>query len=204
MMKTFLVILFAAIFSLPPSFAEEAHPWPRIQTLSKEWRIEGTAITDEKTSAITYIKALDGTPVYKVECHNGNYGDQSEINFSGDFQCALFSVKDGRLTSGNLLASNTKNELSADWWNRGRMRSEQLRGKCLKYAEYSTIRHFKLRGMLITLSFSDVKWTSRERSNDGPLLNGYTVAVAVIPDSSANSSKAEPIKGPVPPKSCYP
>jgi len=203
-MKTFLVILFAAIFSLPPSFAEEAQPWPRIRTLSKEWRIEGTAVTDEKTFAIAYIEALDGTPVYKFECHDGNYSDQSEMNFSGDFQCALFSVKDGKLTSGNLLASDTKNEVSADWWNRGRMRSEQLRGECRKYAEYSTIRHFKLRGMLITLGFSDVKWTSKDGSKNNPSLNGYTVTFTAVPDKSANSSKAAPVGGPLPSKSCYP
>jgi len=84
------------------------------------------------------------------------------MNLSGDFQCGLFALKGTTRTSGNLLAADTKNELSTDWWNRGRMRAAQLRGECLKHPEYSTDRRFKLRGMLLTLRIADVKWSTRK------------------------------------------
>ena len=48
------------------------------------------------------------------------------------------------------------------------MRAAQLRGKCLAYPEYSTDRHFKLRGMLITLQFSGMEWSAARDQQGNP------------------------------------
>jgi len=159
---------------------------------------------DADTPFLAYIKNTLGVPVYKVECHNGNYEGESEINFSGDFQCALFAMNGNSLASGDLLATNTKDEQSTDWWNRGRMRSAQLRRKCLAYPEYSTDRHFRLRGMLITLRFSDIGWGTAVGGQNGPLLKKFTFTLSAVPDRSATGSTAEEAKGSKPPNACYP
>lgn len=176
--------------------------WPHVQALHESHAfIEASRGKD--TPFLAFIKNASGVPVYKVECHNGNYEDESEINFSGVFQCALFGVSGGKETTGNLLAVNNKDEQSTDWWNRGRMLSHQLRGECLAYPEYSTLRHFKIRGMLLTLRFTDMEW-STTKDQQGPLLEKFTFTLDVVPDGTALSSTAEPAAGPMPPTSCYP
>jgi hypothetical protein len=194
--------LFLCLVSGSSSLAQTA-TWPNIQPLHDSHTfIEPGRGKD--TPFLALIKNASGSPVYKVECHNGNYDDESEINFSEDFQCALFGVSGGKGTTGNLLAVNNKDEQSTDWWNRGRMLSHQLRGECLAYPEYSTLRHFKIRGMLVTLRFTNVEWSSAKDQQGNPLLEKFTVTIDVVPDGTALSSTAEPAAGPEPPRSCYP
>jgi hypothetical protein len=204
-MKTALKVCFVAVTSMfgLTVFAQTIK-WPVIQPLEEKRVFIAPGRDNADTPFVASIKDSEGVPVYKLECHNGNYDDESEMNFSGDFQCALFAVKNKALVSGNLLAANTKNERSTDWWNRGRMRSAQLRGECLKYPEYSTARHFKCRGMLLTLRFADVGWSSTKDQQNNPLLGKFTFTVNAVPDPTAKSSVAEEVEGPVPPTSCYP
>ena len=93
---------------------------------------------------------------------------------------------------------------NTDWWNRGRMRAAQFRGECLKFTEYSTNRRFKLRGMLLTLRFADVKWGPRKDQQGELVLAGLTFLVKVVPDESAQSSRTELPAGPKPPSDCLP
>ncbi|MGH9326727.1 MAG: hypothetical protein ACRD2B_08605 [Terriglobia bacterium] len=195
-----LVFVLASAVNL---FAQ-ASKWPVIRPLGGKKVFINPGQDNADTPFTAFIKDRDGAPVYKLECHNGNYEDESEMNFSGDFQCALFAVKGTTRTSGNLLAADNKKELSTDWWNRGRMRAAQLRGECLKYPEYSTDRRFKLRGMLLTLRFADVKWNPRKDQQNEPRLAGFTFLVRVVPDESAQSSRAELPAGSKPPSACYP
>ena len=204
-MKTTLKIgSLALVLVSAASLFAQASKWPTIRPLEEKKVFINPGQNNADTPFVAFIKASDGVPAYKLECHNGNYENESEMNFSGDFQCALFAVKGTTRTSGNLLASDTKNELSTDWWNRGRMRAAQLRGECLKYPEYSTDRRFKLRGMLLTLRFADVKWSPRKDQQGEPMLAGFTFLVKAVPDESAQSSRAELPAGPRPPSACYP
>jgi hypothetical protein len=204
-MKTPLKICVIAVVMMPAMMVfAQSRKWPVIQPLEEKQAFINPGQNNTDTPFVLYIKNSGGIPVYKLECHNGNYNDESEMNFSGDFQCALFAVKDKTLLSGNLLAANTKNEMSTDWWNRGRMRSAQLRGDCLKYPEYSTLRHFKLRGMRITLSFTGVKWTSAKYQQNNSVLERFAFMVDAVPDPRAKGSRAEEVEGPPPPASCYP
>jgi hypothetical protein len=186
------------------SLFAQSSKWRTIRPLEEKKAFVNPGQNNTDTPFAAFIKNSNGVPVYKLECHNGNYEDESEMNFSGDFQCALFAGKGATRTSGNLLAADTKNELSTDWWNRGRMRAAQLRGECLKYPEFSTDRRFKLRGLLLTLRFADVKWGTRKDQQGEPMLAGFTFLVKVAPDESAQSSRAELPAGPKPPSACYP
>ena len=186
------------------SMLAKPNRWPVIQSLTEKHIFNNAGANGSDTPVVAFVKDTQGVPVYKLECHNGIYDDESEIAFSGDFQCALFAIKGSTFTSGDLLAANTKNELSTDWWNRGRMRSAQLRGECLKYPEYSTDRRFKLRGMLLTLRFTDMQWGPPKDQQKSPVLSGFTLILKVVPDESAHSSRAEVVTGPKPPTACYP
>jgi hypothetical protein len=202
--KTTLTICPVALVLMPMVWLAQASKWPVIRPLEERRVFTNPGQNNADTPFMVLIKDNQGVPVYKLECHNGNYEDESEMNFSGDFQCGLFALKGTARTSGNLLAADTKNELSTDWWNRGRMRSAQLRGECLKYPEYSTDRHFRLRGMVLTLSFTNIQWGQDKNHQNNPLLTGFTFIFKAVPDMSAQSSRAEVMAGPEPPESCYP
>ena len=186
------------------SLSAQINRWPSIQPLEEKRVLNNLGAPEADTPIVAFVKDSHGVSVYKLECHTGDYEDESEINYSGDFQCAFFAVKGTTLISGDLLAADTKDELSTDWWNRGRVRSAQLRGKCLRYPEYSTERKFKLRGMLITLRLRDVQWSSRKDKQGDPLISGFTLDLKVVPDESAHSPRSELVAGPKPPTSCYP
>ena len=204
-MKTALnvcALIFAAICSI--ALSAEANKWPTVQSLEEKRVVIDLGKEGADAPVVTFIKDIGGVPIYKLECHTGDYENESEMNFSGDFQCAMFAVKGTTLTSGNLLAADTKDELSTDWWNRGRVRSTQLRGECLHYPEYSTDRRFRLRGMLVTLRLADIRWGTRRDQQGNPLLAGFTLVIKVAPEKAAQSSRAQLVDGPKPPASCYP
>jgi hypothetical protein len=204
-MKTSLkacALILATIYTV--SLLAERNKWPTIQSLEKKRVITDLGKEGADTPVVEFIKDAGGVPAYKLACHTGDYENESEINFSGDFQCALFAVKGTILTSGDLLAADTKDELSTDWWNRGRVRSAQLRGECLRYPEYSTDRRFKLRGMLVILRFTNIQWSAGKDEQGNPRLAGFTLDIKVVPNKSAQGSRSELVPGQKPPASCYP
>jgi hypothetical protein len=148
-----------------------------------------------------YLRDAAGSSVYKFECHAGGYPDDSEMTWTGDFQCALFPYRVDTVTPVNLLAMDTHEEQSVDWHNRGRMTAAQLQGDCLQYPEYSTLRHFRLRGMDVTLSYTDIVWAQGPK---GPQLQKFTLTLDAVPDKDAKTPMAEAATGPTPPKGCYP
>jgi hypothetical protein len=202
-LSRWLVLPFAVIVIASLSLHAQQSKWPTVQPLHITRTFVHPGADKKDIPFVAPIKSRAGVSLYRIECHNGNYTKDSEINYSGDFQCALFALKGSETTSRNLLAANTPNEQSTDWWNRGRLRSAQLRGECLRYPEYSTDRHFKLRGMMITLRFSDIEWTATKDQQNNPL-ESFKFTLDVVPDAEARSPEAEPPPGQEPPRSCYP
>jgi hypothetical protein len=176
----------------PPSWPS-VKPTQVVQTF-KESRAD--------TPFLLIINGRSGAPAYKLECHNGNYEDTSEITFSGDFQCALFELNEnGTVVSWNLLATDEPAQQRSDWFNRGRMTSSQLFGSCGAVPEYGMVRHFSLRGMLITFQFSDLVWSKQRRplgrslSQARPQLQQFSFAVSVIVDGTAQTASAKAVQG---------
>lgn len=176
--------------------------WPTVRALHLQQTFLEKDNSD--TPLTVFVRDTSGSAVYKFECHNGDYDDESEINFSGDFQCALFAIEGGVLNPANLLAADTKDERSTDWWNRGRMRADQLRGECLMYKEYSTDRHFRVRGMLVTMKFTNVAWSPERDLQGHRKLERFTFTLDIVSDPSARNASAEVPPGAKPPDSCYP
>lgn len=201
--KPTMKTLFLFILMHSMGLMAQISKWPEIQPLDKQAIIDFGEWNSD-TPYIVHIRSTGGIPIYKLECHNSEFEDEPGMTWSGDFQCALFAVSGDVNTSTNLLAANTKDELSTDWWNRGRMFSAQLRGDCANFPEYSNIRHFKLRGMLVTLSYKDVEWSTKMDMQNNPMIKKFRFIVKVEPDPTAQSSRTELPVGPKPPDSCYP
>jgi hypothetical protein len=202
-MRAFKICAVILMMMSAPSLSAQTDNWLAVQPLH-EMQTFADAASDADTPFLVFIKDAKGVPAYKLECHNGNYDDSSGYNFSGTFQCALFGVRGEKRTTWNLLAVDNKDERSTDWWNRGRMLSSQLRGQCLAYPEYSTLRHFRVRGMLITFGFTNLVWSGTKDQQGNPLLEKFTFTLDVVPDKTAQSPTAEPAAGQTPPSSCYP
>jgi hypothetical protein len=184
----------------PPA---QADGWPLIQPMHAEYVFKDPHMQGVDTPFVIYFKDQEDTQSYKFECHDGEYADDSVMRFSGEFQCALFMFKGMTVSAVNLLAANTREEQRNDGWNRGRVQVKQLQGDCLAYPEYSTVRHFRLRGMSLTLSITHIEWMPKQGSKD-PSLAGFTLEVDAMPDKDARSEVAQSAAGPRPPKPCYP
>lgn len=201
-----LAACFLAAFLLaiaPKPTRQSSRPWPVVEPIA----VRRHLIFREGKDIPISVKVMNknGEPEYLIECHTGYYTDNRQgFQYSGAFQCAMFSLSDNRVSSGDLLAANSKNERSTDWWNRGRLLSWQLSGECLRFPEYSTSRHFKLRGMLVTISFSDPEWAAQTDNEGNRLLTSVNLAITVQRDPAANTMRPLVPNGPLPPASCYP
>jgi len=189
------------LVSLTTILPGEMQDWPVIEPTEYKQTYVNPGKEGADTPFLLFLKNSKGVPLYRVECHNGNYEGSSELNFSGDFQCALFAIKNGRRTSWNLLATETKAEQRSDWLNRGRMTSNQLWEECGLLPEYGRVRHFRLRGMLITFRFTGLHW-SPEANQRQHKLDEFTFEISAVPDKNAESSNAATVKGSAPPSSC--
>ena len=177
---------------------------PAIQPLHAEFVYVRPQKPGDDAPFITYILDAKGNKVYRFECHDGGYYDEGyDLHFTGDFQCVLFPFKGDTVSAVNVLAADTHAEQSKDWWNRGRILARQLRGDCRNYPEYSTARHFRLRGMAFTLSIKDIVWDPGAGGKE-PALAKFILRVEAVMDPDATSPVAEAADGPAPPKACYP
>ncbi|HEX4025360.1 MAG TPA: hypothetical protein VHX52_11785 [Steroidobacteraceae bacterium] len=193
-----------AVVALVSAFCALAQPvaWPVVRPMRAMRTFVNPGRGHADTPFVAMLRDVTGLAVYKLECHNGNYRNVSELKFSGDFQCALFATRGTAVMSDNLLAANTGDAASANRWNRGRMRAVQLRGQCLTYPDYGAERRFKLRGMLLTLQFTGLQW-SAPGIQGSPMLNKFTFSFRVVPDTSATGWVADVPGGPRPPDACY-
>lgn len=196
-MKTLIAFVLSIPSMLPFAYAQNDQSWPRVQSFAKEWHIPDAAITGADTPVLAYIRDVKGVPIYKLECHSGDYDNGTEINFSGTFQCALFAWKGGRNASWNLLAD--RNHQDSDWDNRGRMLAQQLNATCGGWAEYGTHRTFQLRGMDINFVFKNLQW---KPSGGREALGTFTFAVQVRNDPKSITPQADVVKVSQPPSSC--
>lgn len=171
------------------SVSGNAESWPTIQPVEAKQNYVHPGMNGTDTAFLLLLRSRNGTPLYKLECHNGNYEETSELNFSGDFQCALFALKDGDRASWNLLATNSKAEQGSDWLNRGRMTANQLWGDCGAIPEYGVTREFRLRGMLLRFRFTDLQWSPSSEHRQ-PQLEGFTFEVSALPDRGAVEATA--------------
>jgi hypothetical protein len=164
--------------------------WPAIAPTNKIFRI-----SDPSHALIkTYLRSPSGKPLYLFVCRAGRdeYADSLGVNYAGDLDCRLVPASLGEVEM-NLLVEQAG---LAAWYSRGRMNASDLYGPCATYPEYGTVRHFRLRGMKLTIRFTDVAFAEEVigSGNDalmaGKSLRGYMVRLTAVPDSAASSAIA--------------
>jgi hypothetical protein len=190
-MAIFTLALFVTMLSSPA--------WPAVRPFHEE-RIISLEEPPPDVRLVFTIRT-DGDVQYRVECHTGDYEDMTLINFSGDYQCAMFAMKGRERTSWNLFADDSPVQTSADWFNRGRMTEGQLRGTC-GASDWGVVRRFRMRGMAATLRFEDLKWGARQKL-PGDHLTRFRLIIDIQPDPSATSPTTERLNTSEPPVGCW-
>jgi len=184
-----LVVAFLLPLALvsPPASSQRA-AWPAVAPTKV------TVFYPLGRSASLSVEALgqNGRSLYRLDCHTFEFNSK-EFNYSGDFECRLYEVPVDRSKLGTLLADS---ESVREWDTRGRFLREDIEGPCGAYPEYGLTRHFRLRGMRLTLSMSDVRlWpkpaNEAERLNAPPALESFRFMVEIKQDPQAASSMAE-------------
>jgi hypothetical protein len=107
--------------------------------------------------------------------------DTSGTNYVGPLACGL---SEG--TSEDLEDSLLSEDESAYWYSRGQIHNfHDLIGSCARYPEYGALRHFRLRGFELTLSFGDIE----VEKTGNPTY--FTLTVSLRRDASITSPQAE-------------
>lgn len=169
-----------------------------------------------RAAAAVEIKGINGVPIYRLQC----YGEQAKRSpydlrlhadalYSGEFDCHLYSLSDPTAPD-TLLTEPTL--AVGEAYSRAVVDASELVGACANYPEYGLVRHFRLRGMMITFRYSDVR-TKKELTSGGapyppgtprvelPELTSFRVIVAIASDPTAVSPTSEPVPfAPPPPK----
>lgn len=155
--------------------------WPEIRPQERSFQF-----TDAAT-AIADISILnsEGKPAYRLRCQPATMAPEDAVDLAGDFDCYLLS-----LYSQDLFQTLLTQDPFARLHDRGEIWAEYLVGRCGEYPEWGRVRTFRLRGMQITLTFSNVR-VARKSRNDVNLLS-FDFRVSVQPDASALSMISEP------------
>lgn len=183
------------LFVLFPHGLFAAYSWPEVQPIEKEFKVENLS------EAYVYFDVIgkNAQTLYHFECSTPDIASKRKIQFDymGGFECRLWSPADERHLT--LLVEDPHDN---DWQSRGRFSAYELVGACGEYPEFGRIRHFKLRGMSITLSLDQVRLTPPESTTKGRTgwrLVSFQLRVSIRPDATAKSNIAEPSNAVEPP-----
>jgi hypothetical protein len=188
-----VLVYLALLIPLLPVSAFAQKNWPLMQPAQKIEKISLPNIDDpdhlkETGFNSTFdlaIRSAQGDTLYKIECGNPDRSDAKVFEYSGDFQCRLIVARE-EVTPVDLLSEVSHS--THDWQSRARFFASEVLGQCGEVADYGRVRKFRLRGMQITLSMSDIK---ANKSGRVPTLQEFTFRADVVPDGSAKSQVAE-------------
>lgn len=199
-MKKLLYILLVQIVALtvtgsPTEGDECSGRWPAIQPIKKSYHF-----VDHSNMVVKLqILGVDGTPfLYLLECYLNAYDyvfGYRNFDYSGDFECRLTSLYSEAAQYRTLLFED-KNA-NRDWFSRGVFLTEELSGECAKYPEWGRIRHFRLRGMKLTLEVKNFQIELGSKNENAPWgrdrVKELDLEVTVASDPTAKSEIAEPV-----------
>jgi hypothetical protein len=158
-----------------------AKAWPLVEGISKTYRIDTAA---ERIEIDLPVRNPVGEPLYSFWCRGGStafvdhVGSQLGIDVVPPFVCALDEM--GRYTEDGLLSEDD----SSYWYSRGQFQWKDLLGACGDYPEYGRVRTFRLRGLKLTLTASNVVASADD-------LRSFDLTVSIVPDPTAIRAQAE-------------
>ncbi len=197
-----MIVVFGPLFLVGAQ--PKAASWYPVQRIQEVF-----AISDPNKGLIkTFIRSIQGTPLYLFVCRTGEDTAVPNIVYTNDLDCRLIPARLGEIEE-NLLVEEPKEKA---WFSRAHMIAQQLFGECADYPEYGKLRHFMLRGMRLTIEFFDVEFAATPPPVDGPpsaRLRSYKLRLTVVPDRTARRAIAErsgyldPLRrGQLPTRSC--
>ncbi|HEV2387690.1 MAG TPA: hypothetical protein VGS20_10605 [Candidatus Acidoferrales bacterium] len=149
------------------------------------------------------IRDLRGAQLYRLQCY-GWEADRSADDpfpqepYSGVFDCHLQPPPAERWTT-----------LLSDQWDLGEQHTRavvqpgQIFGRCAEYPEWGNVRHFRLRGMGLTLKYGDVRWSEKPDPGHPSVKLHVPISmrfgVVAMRDPTAVSMIAEPVPYAEPP-----
>jgi hypothetical protein len=177
---------------------EDKALWPKVQTTKKTICLANR----KKESARLLIRSENGKPLYLLECRINAYDHQDpNFDYSGDFECRLTSLYSKESISTLL---TEEEHPTRDWQSRGRFLLEELAGKCADYPEYGKVRHFRLRGMELTIAVEAYTTEEGSAAKNGPWhrdrIEKMRFTIKVTPCATALSPIAEPVRYAAPPR----
>jgi len=166
---------------------QNGYAWPNVVGMKKsvDFPVAKNAIVELP------VLGTQGRPLYVLECRGRGINIDRDFEYTGDFECRLKSLYTIDRYS-TLLTEDPLQERS--WESRGRFLSEELTAGCSEYPEYGRLRHFRLRGMTLTLELSQMSFEDLPRPGDqerAKLLSAFRLTVVVQPDPDALSTIAE-------------
>ena len=162
------------------SQATAAAAWEPMAESSATVRIEPKS--DRISIELPLVDRL-GRQRYVLWCEGGSekyldrLSDTTGINYVAPLMCVL--NEGNKRSEASLLAEDDV----GPWHTRGQFAWEQLTGECGRYPEYGRVRHFRLRGFVLTLEAADPVLV------DGHL-SAFDLRISVKNDPTATSSMA--------------
>lgn len=183
---TFFLVLALSLLAKTNAGFCAGPEWPVMQELSAKVGIETSA---ERIFFEIPLIDVHGETRYGFICAGGSekylakLGDPWDVNYVGPLACRLVEGKRDPVKSEDSLLSEDE---SAYWFSRGQIHHfHDLTGSCAKYPEYGALRHFRLRGFELTLSFGDVEVDKRGNPTY------FTLTVSLRRDARITSQQAE-------------
>lgn len=130
------------------------------------------------------ILSNSGAMLYWLYCMGGkekfldSFSDQFGLNYVAPLSCGISNTQS--ITETTWLSEDA----SPLWHSRGQFHYPELLGSCAAYPEFGALRNFRLRGMVITLSISDI-----QKGNGS--IDNFLLTVTVRNDPTALTAKAE-------------
>lgn len=177
-------------------FAGIGESWPEIKPISRSFNVadvDGTVVS-------LYLRNAQSKPIYWFGCHSADFTGKpsdpfhdDEYDYFGMFDCHLHSLSDRN--GYNLLSYSATDHVEN--FSRALTVPEELQGRCEEYPEWGRLRHIRLRGMRITLEFSEVRLgqdlvATQGRKPKGKIVESFRLDLRIEPDKSALSAIAEP------------
>lgn len=147
----------------------------------------------ENAGLVMEVLSIDGRSLYQLECRTFAFTSRL-FNYSGDFECRLFDPNEfAAVHSATLLADA---ESTREWDTRGRFLRDEVEGECGEYPEYGRVRHFRLRGMELTLTLADIVFQSSKtppakQDQLHPSFRSFRFEIQIRPEPAATSAVAE-------------
>lgn len=176
-----LLLGFALASCAAVSWASPVPQWPVIQEFEKSFDVVADA---EKIVIDVPLYDVKGVQRYVFLCRGGStayldqLSDSTGDNYVGDLMCGL------TLPGDDIEQSLLGEDDSAVWFSRGQYHWDELLGDCGAYPEYGRLRHFSLRGFVLTLAATQVK-----QDMQGKLIS-FTLQVSLKDDPGAKAAQA--------------